>query len=59
MPRKTRKTIRRQPPIAKKLLVLANELQRINVALIKLSLEVADKEHDSATLQSMLTKVQS
>lgn len=57
MVRKTKRTLRKQPPITRELLKLANDLQRINVRLARLSEQVSDREYDSATLQSMLVKV--
>lgn len=57
MARKTKKTIRREPPLTRELLKLANDLDRINRRLLSLAEKVSDKEHDSSTLQTFLTKV--
>lgn len=51
MPRKTRKTIRRYKPVARKVIKLANEAHRISAALMALAEVINDKEFDSDALQ--------
>jgi len=54
MARKTKRTIRKQPPITRELLKLGNDLHRINARLLVLAERVADKEVDSAALQKFM-----
>ena len=55
MPRKMKKTLRKMRPLAKEVLKVANDLDRLNRRLIALAAKIDDKEVDSAALQSMMT----
>jgi hypothetical protein len=55
--RVTKKTLRRNVkahPLAVDLMKVANELQRLNLRVMKLSRQVSDKEADSAALQRFM-----
>ena len=54
MPRKTRKTIRRYPPIAKEMIKVANDLHRASASLMRLAEKVGTAETDSAALQRFM-----
>ena len=56
MPRKTKRTVRRYPPNARAILVIANELDRRSRALIKLAEKIADVELDARAWQASLTQ---
>jgi len=55
MPRKTKRTMRRYPPLAKELIAAANELDRLSRRIHLLAEKVSNAEHDSEALQRFLT----
>lgn len=58
MARRTKRTIRREPPITRELLKVANDLHRLNARLIKLAERVSRAEGDSTALQAFMASVQ-
>lgn len=54
MPKRTKKTIRRQPLLTREIIKVANDLDRLNRRLLALAEKVADRETDSAALQRFM-----
>ena len=58
MPRKTKRTIRKLTPLARDLVRLGNDLDKLARRAHTLALKVQDREIDSEHLQSFLTKIE-